>query len=101
VGVPGSEDDDFLDEGGQNGDDFIDADGEDVTPPAPQRAQASRAAENDDTPARDASPTAASNGSKKRRVRVKPMPASLTQRWPDVSTLLITMRDGTQVLLVR
>jgi hypothetical protein len=96
VGVPGSEGggDDFLDDGDgdeKDGDDFIDADGEDVTPPR-QPAPSSSPAGNGGAPASSA---------KKRRVRVKPMPASLVQRWPGVSTMLITMSDGTQLLLVK
>ncbi len=98
MGVPGSGGgDDFLDDGnggedgqGDGGDDFIEASGEEVSPePSPPAAP-------------DASTTATAPApAPKRRVRVKPLPSTLVQKWPNVSTMLITMRDGTQLLLVK
>lgn len=38
-----------------------------------------------------------SNGTK-RRVKTRPMPPNLRARWPNVETMLITNRDGTQIL---
>lgn len=90
MGVPGSEGgDDFLDGGNdEDGDDFIEAEGEEVPPAPPPTASSSTSS---------ASPATAP----KRRVRIKPMPASLVARWPKVTTMLITMNDGTQLLLVK
>lgn len=90
MGVPGSEGgDDFLDDGNEGGDDdFIDVEGEDVSPkPAPPSSASSSSA----SPPQRA----------RRRVRVKPMPSSLVAKWPKVATLLVTMEDGTQLLLVK
>lgn len=36
-----------------------------------------------------------------RRVKVKPMPSSIANKWPDVVSMFLTTREGKQVLFVR
>lgn len=36
-----------------------------------------------------------------RRIKVKPMPASISQKWPDVVSMLLTTQTGKQVLFVK
>ena len=36
-----------------------------------------------------------------RRVRIKPIPKNLIEKWPDVVTCLITLSNGKQILMVR
>jgi hypothetical protein len=38
---------------------------------------------------------------KGRRVKVKPMPANMLQKWPDLTTVLFTLNSGKQILFVK
>lgn len=91
MSVPGSGEDFLDDRSGDDGDDFVEADGEDVTPtpPAPSQSPNSQ------------SSSSAAQTARKRSVRVKPMPASMAAKWPKISTVLLTMNDGQQILLVK
>ncbi len=40
-------------------------------------------------------------GKPKRSVRVRPMPAGMIQKWPDVVSCLLTLGSGKQVLFVK
>jgi len=42
-----------------------------------------------------------SNGNGLPKIRTRPMPASLRQAWPKVTTMLITNEDGSQILFIR
>lgn len=37
----------------------------------------------------------------KAKIRVRPMPSRLASEWPDVQTMLITNRNGSQILFVK
>ena len=41
------------------------------------------------------------SGKGKRTVRVRPMPPSMTQKWPDVVSCLLTLGSGKQVMFVK
>lgn len=48
----------------------------------------------------DEIPDISERNGKKPKVRTRPMPPRLRQKWPDVVTMLITNRDGSQVLFI-
>lgn len=41
------------------------------------------------------------NGQPKRLLKVKPMPAGMRRKWPDVKSVLLTLDSGSQVIFVR
>lgn len=41
------------------------------------------------------------NGKGRRTVRVRPMPPGMSAKWPDISSCLITLNSGKQVLFVK
>jgi hypothetical protein len=83
VGVPGSESD-FLDDGDDDGDGFIDTTAE----PVPAK------------PVTAASSSSSVPAARKRMVRVKPLSGAMAQN-PDIVTVIVTKRDGSQVIFVR
>lgn len=38
---------------------------------------------------------------RKRKIRIKPMPSSMQNRWPDVVSCLLTLASGRQVMFVK
>jgi len=88
------EDDDFLDD-----EDDEDMEDEAPPPPPPPPAPSShRPSGNRPKPGNTAN---AGNSKNPRRLRVKPMSPGMMGKWPDVTSCLLTLASGKQVMFVR
>lgn len=104
----GWEAEDFIDEGeGFDDDDDLEDEVAVQTAPAPApAAQQSGQVRSigPRTPGARPSPGAPrhlQNGQPKRAFKVKPMPAGMRRKWPDVKSVLLTLDTGSQVMFVR
>ena len=106
------EDDDLFGEGSDLGDDDLEDDEvedepESEPPPPPAPAPPSShvrpvPAPSPASPARPRLvPNAPSAGKTPRRLKVKPMSSGMRSKWPDVTSCLLTLASGQQVMFVR
>ena len=68
------------------------------TPPSVRRLPVPGGARTPHTPH---APAAPSPSGRARRLKVKPMSATMRTRWPDVTSCLLTLTSGQQVIFVR
>jgi len=87
------EDDDFLDD-----EDDEDMEDEAPPPPPPPAPSNHRPSGNRPKPGNTAN---AGNSKNPRRLRVKPMSPGMMGKWPDVTSCLLTLASGKQVMFVR